>query len=180
MAAIQQVLFALGGGLVALPDDAFFDKNVYGQSFNGQPAGSSITLTLRANGILNIGYSATGTGEKDPLIPETQSYTWLRGGTSELYSARMRVISGQGFALGSSSVNSWIDIPTGSFLSWGISSNSNETTTSGINSVVAVLELAFKSNQQTVLADANINFDTSALTEGSQTPGSEGEFVRPD
>lgn len=163
MAAVQQVLFSIGTS-VSLPSS--LSINASGESFAGQNAVAMINLTLRTNNLLNVNYSAEG-DIREPAFPQQDEFRWLTGGSSNLYSARMRVLSGS-FGGGSSSVNTWL--PITSNLTWGILSTSDTNQPLDADSVTAVLEIAFSDSLDTILTASQINFNTQASTQTGLIP----------
>jgi hypothetical protein len=164
MSAVQQVLMAVGTS-ISLPVSLI--ANPSATSYNSEFASSGLSLTLTTSGSLFLLYSANGT-EKDPDFPVSQENTWLVGGTSSLYSVRLRKTSGSSFDVGSSPVNTWI--PITSTQAWYLNSNSNSFQPSNSKAVLGVLEIAFSNNLTNILAQSDISFSTFALTQGGFQP----------
>jgi hypothetical protein len=164
MAAIQQVLMAVGTSIF-LP--ASLTANPNATSYNSEEASSGLSLTLTTSGSLFLIYSANGT-EKFPDFPVSQEETWLVGGSSSLYSVRLRKTSGSSFDFGSAAVNTWI--PITSTQAWYLDSNSNIFQPSNSKAILGVLEIAFTNNLTNILAQSDINFSTFALTQGGFQP----------
>jgi hypothetical protein len=159
MAAIQQVLMAVGTS-ISLPANLI--ANVTAESYNNQTSSASVSLDFLTNGTLSLEYNAQGTLQ-DPAFAQFEQYTWLVGGTSSLFSVRMRRTSGA-FSPGSAAVDTWLPITSDLF--WYLLSNSNSFTPSNGRSFTGVLELAYTNNLTNILAQSNINFSTFALTQG--------------
>lgn len=164
MAAVQQVLMAVGTS-VFLPSSLIAAAS--GESYNDDFASASISLFLRTNGTLLFEYSANGTLQ-DPPFPVSEESNWLVGGTSSLFSARMRRISGSAFLVGSSAINTWL--PITSELNWNLVSSSSSSQRFDSKAVTAVLEIAFTNNLTNILAQSNISFSTLASTQGGFIP----------
>jgi hypothetical protein len=164
MGAVQQVLMAVGTS-ISLP--ANLSANPYAISYFSEEASSGLSLTLTTSGSLFLIYSANGT-EKFPDFPVSQENTWLIGGSSSLYSVRLRKTSGSSFDFGSAAVNTWI--PITSTQAWYLDSNSNIFQPSNSKAVTGVLEVAFSNNLTNILAQSDISFSTSALTQGAAQP----------
>jgi hypothetical protein len=160
MAAIQQILMAVGTS-VFLPSSLI--ASAIGESYADQAASAGVSLNLSTNGILQLVYSANGTLQ-DPSFPVTEQFRWLVGGSSTLFSVRMRKISGSAFSFGSAAIDTWIPITTS--LNWNIISSSNSFQPFNSKAVTAVLEIAFSNNLTNILAQSNISFSTSASTQG--------------
>ena len=159
MSAVQQLLFSTGSS-VFLP--SLLEVDASGLSFANQLASAGINLTLRTDRLLTLAYSANG-DTRDPQFPRQDEYTWLTGGSASLYSVRMRLLTGA-FAPGSSAVNTWLEVT--SDRAWGIQSNSSSSTRAVNSAATAVLEIAFTSSLDTILATSNISFATAADTLG--------------
>jgi len=159
MSAIQQLLFSTGSS-VFLP--SLLGVEASGLSFANQPASAGINLTLRTDRLLTLAYSANG-DTKDPAFPRQDEYTWLTGGSASIYSVRMRLLTGA-FAAGSSAVNTWLEVTSNR--AWSIQSNSSSFNRSDNDAATAVLEIAFTSSLDTILATSNISFATAADTLG--------------
>lgn len=164
MAAMQQVLL-MGSGSVYLPSSLIIAAR--GTSAGDEAASSAVRLTLRTNGSLSIDYSANGNATEDPTFPQEDLYAWLVGGSSSLYSAKMRILTGAfgdgAGNFGLAAVNTWI--PINSEQIWYVQANSNDSVPSSNRAVTAVLEIAFGSNPLAILASCNIDFRASALTQ---------------
>lgn len=158
----------MGSGSVYLPSSLIIAAR--GTSAGGEAASSGVRLTLRTNGSLSVDYSANGNETEDPSFPQEDLYTWLVGGSSSLYSAKMRILTGAfgdgAGNFGLSAVNTWI--PINSEQIWYVQANSNNSVPSGNRAVTAVFEIAFGSNPSTILASCNIDFRASALTQSGQ------------
>lgn len=153
MASAQQIL--MSAGFILLPSS--LEASAESTSYNAS-AFASVSLTLRTNGVLNLNYSATGT-YPIPENPQTESYTWNVGGSTGL-SARMRLLSGI-FNVGTT--DTWVPVTTD--LLWGISSSANSGGGSedfDYKEVQSVLEIAYTNNLTSILAQCNINFNTTA------------------
>lgn len=162
MAAVQQVLMAVGTS-VSLPASLF--ASAIGQSFGDFESASAFArVTIGTTGILTLEYNANG-DYKDPGFPVEENYRWLVGGSSSLFSARMRRTSGNVFASGSNAADTWL--PVTSALAWFIVSN---TTSTGpqfdSKAVTAVLEIAYTNNLTNILAQCDISMDTNAESQG--------------
>lgn len=164
MAAIQQVLMAVGTS-VFLP--ANLNAFASAESYNDEPASAIVNLDLEATGILTLDYNANGTLQ-DPAFAQFEQYTWLVGGSSSLFSVRLRRTSGSAFSPGSAAIDTWLPVSTGH--SWYILSSSNSFQPSNGKAVTGVLEIAFTNNLTNILAQSNINFSTSAFTQGGFIP----------
>jgi hypothetical protein len=164
MAAIQQVLMAVGTS-VFLPSSLFAAADAI--SYFDEPASSIVILQLQSNGTLSLEYNANGTVQ-DPTFPQSEVSRWLVGGSSSLFSVRLRRISGSSFSPGSSAIDTWLPASTG--LSWNILSSSNSFQPSNSKGILGVLEIAFTNNLTNILAQSDINFSTSALTQGGFQP----------
>jgi hypothetical protein len=164
MAAIQQILMAVGTS-VSLPASLFAAAS--GEGYNDEAASAIVSLDLESSGILSLEYNANGT-IADPAFPQFDQYNWLVGGSSSLFSVRMRQTSGSTFSPGSTAVNTWLPVDTGR--SWYILSSSNSFQRFNSKALTAVLEIAYTNNLTNILAQSNINFSTSALTQGGFQP----------
>lgn len=164
MAAVQQVLMAVGTS-IRLPSSLV--ANPSAESYSDEPGSSAVVLYLNTDGSLVLEYNANGTLQEPPF-PVAENYTWRVGGSSSLYSARMRRTSGNNFAPGSTSINTWNPITTNQM--WSLLSFSNSFQRSDSKAVTAVLEIAFTNNLTNILAQCNISFSTSALTQGGFIP----------
>jgi len=158
MAAIQQVLMAVGTS-VFLP--ASLNAFASAESYNDEPASAIVNLDLEATGIL------TGTLQ-EPAFAQFEQYTWLVGGSSSLFSVRLRRTSGSAFSPGSAAIDTWLPVSTGH--SWYILSSSNNFQPFNSKAVTGVLEIAFTNNLTNILAQSDINFSTSASTQGGFIP----------
>lgn len=166
MGAIQQVLMAVGTS-VFLPSSLFASAS--GESFGDFSNASAFArVTLGNAGILTLEYNANG-DVQDPSFPVEENYTWRIGGSSSLYSVRMRKTSGSAFSAGSSDIDQWIPITTD--LQWQLLSNASSGISGGPGSdidskaLTAVLELAFTNNLTNILAQCNISMDTFASSQ---------------
>lgn len=160
MAAVQQVLMAVGT-TVSLP--ASLTAYAYGDRFtDGLGASAFARVTLRSIGTLILEYNANG-DIQDPPFPVEENYSWLVGGSSSLFSARMRLTSGDPFSVASSAVNTWL--PITSDLGWFIVSNARN---GGFDAkaLTAVLEIAYTNNLVNILAQCNISMETTASSTG--------------
>lgn len=164
MAAIQQVLMAVGTSIL-LPSDLF--ANASAESFNDENASCIVFLNFNVDGTLVLEYNANGTLQ-DPPFPVTENYTWRVGGSSSLYSVRMRRISGSAFSFGSAAVDTWIPITTD--LNWNLISSTTRSQPFNSKVFLGVLEIAYSNNLTNILAQSNINFSTSASTQGGFIP----------
>ncbi len=164
MSAIQQVLMAIVSS-VFLPSDLIADASA--ESFSDQPASAVIVLGITAGGLLTLEYSASGT-LPTPAFPVSEQYTWLVGGTSSLYSIRMRRTSGSSFSFGSTAIDTWVPMTTDR--TWILQSASNSSQPFNSKAVTAVLELAYTNNLTNILAQSDITFSTSASTQGGFIP----------
>ena len=167
MAAIQQVLMAVGTS-VSLPASLF--ASATGESFGDFASASAFArVTIGTTGILTLEYNANG-DYKEPGFPVEENFTWLVGGSSSLFSARMRRTSGSAFSSGSSPADTWL--PVTSDLAWFIVSNTSGGITglSGRDidskAVTAVLEIAYTNNLTNILAQCDISMDTTASSQG--------------
>lgn len=163
---MQQVLL-MGSGSVYLPNSLIISAR--GTSVD-EAASSGVRLTLRTNGSLSVDYSASGNASEDPTFPREDLYTWLVGGSSSLYSAKMRILTGAfgdgAGSFGLAAVDTWI--PLNSEQIWYVQANSNSSSPRSSNrAVTAVLEIAFGSNPLAILASCNIDFRASALTQSA-------------
>lgn len=164
MAAIQQVLMAVGTS-VFLPSSLIAAADAI--SYFDEPASSIVILQLEANGTLSLEYNANGTVQ-DPTFPQSEVSRWLVGGASSLFSVRLRRTSGSAFSPGSSAIDTWL--PASTRQSWNILSSSDRVQPSNSKGIIGVLEIAFTNNLTNILAQSNINFSTSALTQGGFQP----------
>lgn len=168
MAAIQQMLFATGSS-VFLPNS--LSSSASATTF-GNPefpslafASSGITLRLRTNSLLTLTTSAQGT-VAEPASPVVNQSTWLVGGSASVYSVRMRLLTavGDGFAVGSDSVNTWLPITQERI--WEVrSSAAGAGVLQDTDGVTAVMEIALTASTSTILAFSNINLSTTALVQ---------------
>ncbi len=161
MAAIQQVLMAVGTS-VSLPSS--LTASATGERFTDFLGASAFArVTLGSAGILTLEYNANGDFQ-DPPFPVEENYTWLVGGSSSLFSARMRRTSGNAFTAGSAAADTWL--PVTSDLAWTLISNARN---GGFDSkaLTAVLEIAYTNNLTNILAQCNISMDTTASSSGS-------------
>jgi hypothetical protein len=166
MSAIQQVLMAIGSS-VFLPASLIADAS--GESFGEFSNASAFArVTLGTAGVLTLEYSANG-DYKIPGFPVEENYNWLIGGSSSIFSARMRRTSGSAFTAGSSAINSWL--PITSDLQWQLLSSASGGI-SGLSgndidskAVTAVLEIAYTNNLTNILAQSNISMSTYASTQ---------------
>ena len=167
MSAIQQMLLAtMINTSVSLPSILIASADA--QSYLDRPSNAEVSLDLNTNGTLLLSYSAVG-DEINPLEPVSNQYTWLVGGRSNLFSVRMRTLSGTSFSTAfSSSSNTWL--PVTSNLSWNIRSSSNAIRTFSIKDVSAVLEIAYTNNLTNIIAQSDIYFSTSASTQDNLNP----------
>lgn len=164
MAAIQQVLMAVGTS-VFLPSSLFAAAEAI--SYFDEPASSIVNLDLEASGILTLDYNANGTVQ-NPTFAQFEQYRWLNGGASSLFSVRLRRTSGNTFSPGSAAVDTWLPASTGQ--SWYLLSSSNSFQPFNGKALTGVLEIAFTNNLTNILAQSDINFSTSALTQSGFQP----------
>lgn len=157
MAAIQQVLMAVGTSIL-LPSNLFASAEAL--SYGSQVASATVNLDFYTNGTLNLDYYARGT-ERTPGFDQFEQHTWLVGGLSNLYSLRMRRISGE-FSPGSAAVDTWLPITSDRF--WYLSSISTSFAPTNGRSFTGVLEIAFSDNLTNILAQSSVNFSTFAET----------------
>jgi hypothetical protein len=161
MAAIQQILMAVGTS-VSLP--ASLTASATGDSFSDfQGASAFARVTLGSAGNLTLEYNANGDFQ-DPPFPVEENYTWLVGGSSSLFSARMRRTSGSAFTAGSAAADTWL--PITSDLAWTIISSARASGGFDSKALTAVLEIAYTNNLTNILAQCNISMDTTASSSG--------------
>lgn len=164
MGAVQQVLMAVGTS-VFLPSSLI--ANASGESYADEPASSIVILSISTSGSLLLQYNAIGTVQ-DPPFPQSEGYTWRVGGSSSLYSVRLRRTSGSSFSGGSTAIDTWVPMTTEQ--TWNLLSSSNSSQPFNSKAVTGVLEIAFTNNLTNILAQSNINFSTSAQTQGGFQP----------
>lgn len=164
MAAVQQVLMAVGTS-VSLPVSLLASASAtsFGNDFGDTGNASAFArVTLGTAGILTLEYNANGE-VKDPPFNVEENYTWRVGGTSSLYSVRMRKTSGSTFSSGSSVIDTWLPISTDH--AWFIlSASSSSQPGPDSKAVIAVLEIAYTNNLTNILAQCDISMDTTATT----------------
>ena len=168
MSAIQQVLLAIGSSVYLPPS---LTASASGESFGEFSNASAFArITLGTAGILTHEYNATG-DTIDPPFPGgvNETFTWLTGSSSSLFSARMRRTSGSAFTAGSSAANAWL--PITSDLQWQLLSNASGGISglsgSDIDSkaLTAVLEIAYTNNLTNILAQSNVSMSTFASSQ---------------
>lgn len=159
MSAIQQVIMAAGTS-VSLPAslDAFASGISY-TDFRG--ASAFARLTLGSTGVLNFLYNANGDYTEPPFTVQ-EDYNWLVGGSSSLFSARMRLTSGDAFTIGTT--GTWL--PITSNLVWSLTSSARNGGYDA-KALTAVLEIAYTNNLANILAQSNISMQTTAESTGS-------------
>lgn len=161
MAAIQQVLMAVGTS-VSLP--ASLDAYASGISYTDFRGASAFArLTLSTTGVLTFLYNANG-DVADPPFTVEENYNWLVGGSPGLFSARMRLTSGDSFTTGSAATGTWL--PITSNLVWSLTSSARNGGYDA-KALTAVLEIAYTNNLVNILAQSNISMQTTAESTGS-------------
>jgi hypothetical protein len=162
MAAIQQILMAVGTS-VSLP--ASLTAVAFGERFQDFLGASAFArVTLGSAGILTLEYNANGDFQTPPF-PVEENYTWLVGGNSSVFSARMRKTSGSSFTAGSAAIETWL--PITSDLAWTLISNARGGGGFDADALTAVLEIAYTNNLTNILAQCNISMETTAVSTGS-------------
>jgi hypothetical protein len=194
MAAIQQVLFAMGvigQGPVAPPPvflgDVFLKSSPTSAvpqnavSNGGSSAGATVQLNMLNTGSLITTLESNGTlSGLSSIVGD--SYNWLTGGLGSLYSVRI-VTSGdfsrtRGYI--SDLVNSWL--PMTQSRSWIIAAVAGPLPRGGPPSINQninfTIEIALTSDLNNVIArSGNINFSVSAQTSGESFAGGGGGNV---
>lgn len=158
MAALQQVLFAIGQSLGTLFLEPSLFASASATSTAGNSAGAELTLNITNSGFLNVRRVTNSfpAGITDDII---RQYNWLIGGSALLYSVRIRRNSGDTFLLGSDLSDSWL--PMSQNRSWTLRSTSPPNFGSNINFTV---EIALSNNLSNILSSGTFNFSCNAST----------------
>lgn len=161
MSAIQQALLSFGSnqGTISL---FAISSSAAGLSDFGENASAAATLEVLSNTIY-INSNALG-NNPDTFASGLESYAWLSGGSSNLYSVKLDV-TGSSFDIGSTAINTWVPLTSSIF--WGLSTASNQFQRFNSKSITGTLSFALSSNLSNVLASTTVSISISARTNGN-------------
>ena len=171
MSAIQQVLLSFGytsggggggggSGTITLNNMAPYAMAI---SYTDRIASSLASLKISSSSII---LNSTAYGD-DAEASGPSSYTWLSGGSFNLYSAKLSV-TGSALEVGSSGINTWLPLTTD--LKWTLISNSSANQRSVYKTVTGTLSIALSTNVSEVLAIANVSITANARTNSGEIP----------